>query len=350
MRTWDLLSELPIDVEGYRLDPHEIPFPNGGARRTTVVRMHGGGHEGIGEDVTYDAAAQLVFQDAGPHQPLAGGTTLAGFSRLLEGMELWPGSESDPAATADYRRWAFESAALDLALRQAGIPLSAALGRELRPLRFGASLGLGDPPDASRVRELLVRYPSTRFKLDATSAWTRALADELHATGAIDVVDLKGYYVGTVVDQAADPVLYRLIVDAFPDAIIEDARFVPEVEPILAPERSRLSFDAPIHSIGDARALPFAPEVLNSKPSRFGTLERLLDFYDWAAEEGIELYGGGQWELSVGRDQIQLLAALFHPDGPNDVAPRAYNAPEIADDLPTSPLVLRPSATGFGLS
>jgi hypothetical protein len=90
--------------------------------------------------------------------------------------------------------------------------------------------------------------------------------------------------------------------------------------------------------------------VLNSKPSRFGTLERLLDFYDWAAEEGIELYGGGQWELAVGRDQIQLLAALFHPDGPNDVAPRAYNAPEIADGLPTSPLVLRPSATGFDLS
>jgi hypothetical protein len=350
MRTWDLLSELPIDVEGYQLDPHEIPFPNGGARRTTVVRLHGGGHEGIGEDVTYDAAAQLVFQDAGPHQPLVGATTLAGFSRLLEGLELWPGSEPDPAATVDYRRWAFESAALDLALRQAGISLATALGREVRPLRFGASLGLGDPPDASRVRELLARYPSTRFKLDATSAWTRALADELHATGAIDVVDLKGYYIGTVVDQAADPVLYRLIVEAFPDAIIEDARFVPEVEHILAPERSRLSFDAPIHSIGDAQALPFAPEVLNSKPSRFGTLERLFGFYAWAAEEGIELYGGGQWELAVGRDQIQLLAALFHPDGPNDVAPRAYNAPEIADGLPTSPLVLRPSATGFGLS
>jgi hypothetical protein len=349
MRTWDLLSELPIDVDGYALEPHQIPFPNGGERRTTVVRLQGGGLSGVGEDVTYDAAAQLVFQDAGAHQALDGTTTLAGFSRLLEGLELWPGADSEPGATVDYRRWAFESAALDLALRQAGRSLAGALQRELRPLRFGASLGLGDPPDASRVRELLARYPDTRFKLDATSAWTRALADELHATGAIDVVDLKGYYHGTVVDQPADPVLYQLIVDAFPDAFIEDARFVPEVEQILAPQRARLSFDAPIHSIADAQRLPFAPQVLNSKPSRFGTLERLLDFYDWAADEGVELYGGGQWELAVGRDQIQLLAALFHPDGPNDVAPRGYNATVIADDLPTSPLALTPSSSGFGL-
>ncbi|MEO9174925.1 MAG: hypothetical protein ABI317_05370 [Gaiellales bacterium] len=350
MRTWELLSDLPIDVEGYHLDPHEIPFPHGEARRTTVVRLLGGGFAGSGEDVGYDADAQLVFQDAGAHQPLVGATTLAGFSRLLDGLELWPGAESDPNAMVDYRRWAFESAALDLALHQSGLSLAGALGREPQPLRFGASLGLGDPPDASRVRGLLARYPTTRFKLDATSGWTRTLADELHATGAIDVVDLKGYYVGTVVDQPADPVLYRLIVEAFPDAIIEDARYEPAVAEILLPERARLSFDAPIHSIGDAQALPFAPAVLNSKPSRFGTLERLLDFYDWAAEEGIELYGGGQWELAVGRDQIQLLAALFHPDGPNDVAPRRYNAAEIADDLPTSPLELRPSATGFGLS
>jgi hypothetical protein len=350
MRTWELLADLPIDVEGYRLEPHEIPFPQGGFRRTTVVRLYGGGLDGIGEDVSYDADAQIVFQDAGAHQPLAGATTLAGFSRLLEGLELWPGAEDETGATVDYRRWAFESAALDLALRQAGLSLGAALARDPKPLRFGASLGLGDPPDASRVRGLLARYPTTRFKLDATSAWTRELADELHATGAVDVVDLKGYYVGTVVDQPADPVLYRLIVEAFPDAIIEDARFEPLVAEILLPERARLSFDAPVHSIADAQALGVAPQVLNSKPSRFGTLERLFDFYDWSAAEGIELYGGGQWELAVGRDQIQLLAALFHPDGPNDTAPRAYNDPEIADDLPTSPLELRPAATGFGLA
>ena len=35
------------------------------------------------------------------------------------------------------------------------------------------------------------------------------------------------------------------------------------------------------------------------------------------------MYGGGMGENGVGRGQIQLLASLFHPDGPNDVAPSA---------------------------
>ena len=78
-------------------------------------------------------------------------------------------------------------------------------GARCRPLRFGVSFSLGDPPAATRIHDLRARYPGTHFKLDATSAWTRPLADELHATGAVDVVDLKGYYVGTVVDQPADP-------------------------------------------------------------------------------------------------------------------------------------------------
>ena len=33
------------------------------------------------------------------------------------------------------------------------------------------------------------------------------------------------------------------------------------------------------------------------------------------------MYGGGMGELGVGRGQIELLAALFHPEAPNDVAP-----------------------------
>jgi hypothetical protein len=350
VRTWDLLSDLPIDVQGYALEPHEIPFPNGGARRTTVVRLQGEGPTGIGEDVTYDADAQVVFQQAGAHLPLAGSTTLAGFSRLLGSLELWPGAADEPGASVDYRRWAFESAALDLALRQAGQSLSGALGRDVQPLRVGASMGLGEPPSTAKVHALLERYPTTRFKLDATAGWTQALVDELQATGAVDVIDLKGYYVGTVVDQPADPALYRLVVEGFPDAYIEDARDVPEVAGILGPVRDRLTYDAPIHSVEDALALPFVPKALNSKPSRFGTLEMLLDFYDYAEANGIALYGGGQWELSVGRDQIQLLAAIFHPDGPNDVAPGAYNAPEVAGDLPTTPLVLRPATAGFGLA
>ena len=52
-------------------------------------------------------------------------------------------------------------------------------------------------------------------------------------------------------------------------------------------------------------------------------------------------------ELGVGGGQIELLAALFHADAPNDVAPSAYDEDEPAGDLPTSPLMPRPEATGF---
>jgi len=52
-------------------------------------------------------------------------------------------------------------------------------------------------------------------------------------------------------------------------------------------------------------------------------------------------------ELGVGRGQIELLAALFHPDAPNDVAPSAYNEDDPAGELPASPLVPRPDAVGF---
>jgi len=116
---------------------------------------------------------------------------------------------------------------------------------------------------------------------------------------------------------------------------------------VLEPHRDRLTWDAPIHSWADVEALPFAPRCLNVKPSRFGTLERLLEFYDRCEERGIALYGGGQFELGVGRGQIQYLASLFSADGPNDVAPGGYNDPEPRPGLETSPLEPRPEPLGF---
>ena len=109
---------------------------------------------------------------------------------------------------------------------------------------------------------------------------------------------------------------------------------------MLAPHRARITWDAAIHEWSDVQALPFPPRCLNCKPSRFGSVKRLFDFYDGCAEHGIALYGGGQFELGPGRGQIQLLASLFHPDAPNDVAPAGYNSTEPAAGLPVSPLEL----------
>jgi hypothetical protein len=214
-------------------------------------------------------------------------------------------------------------------------------------VRFVVSLRLGEPPTLAPVSSRLALYPGLRFKLDPTSSWEEQLIAELKATGAVDSVDFKGLYTGTIVDQPADPLLYERVVTAFPDAWIEDPKLTPEIDELLADHRERFSWDAPIHSIADIEALPYPPRMVNVKPSRIGGLRKLLDTYDYCAERGIGNYGGGQFELGVGREQIQYLASLFHGDAPNDVAPTGFNLPDTAPDLPSSPLPPAPSPTGF---
>jgi hypothetical protein len=88
--------------------------------------------------------------------------------------------------------------------------------------------------------------------------------------------------------------------------------------------------------------------MVNLKPSRIGGLEDLCAAYDYCEGNGIGAYGGGQWELGVGRGQIQYLSSLFHPETPNDVAPTGYNnEAEPGPELPDSPLDPAPSPTGF---
>jgi hypothetical protein len=209
------------------------------------------------------------------------------------------------------------------------------------------SLRLGEPPTLDPVARRLALYPGLRFKLDPTSSWDEPLIAQLVDTGAVNSVDFKSFYTGTIVDQPADPVLYRRVVEAFPDAWIEDPALTPETEPVLAAHRERFSWDAPIHSIADIQALPYPPRMVNIKPSRLGGLRNLLEAYEYCATNGIGNYGGGQFELGVGRGQIQYLASLFHADAPNDVAPTGFNLPDTPPDLPSSPLQPAPARAGF---
>jgi L-alanine-DL-glutamate epimerase-like enolase superfamily enzyme len=344
--TWELLAELPLEIEDYSLRPLRAEVSSDFERKSTVIELRGARAEGIGEDVTYDAVDQEILQAAGASLPLAGRFTLASFSEHLAGLELFP-ETPQREVSARYRTWAYESAALDLALRQAGTTLHAALAREPAPVRFVVSLRLGEPPTVAPVSSLLELYPGLRFKLDPTSSWDEALIEQLRATGAVDSVDFKGHYSGSIVDQAADPALYGRVVEAFGDAWIEDPKLTPETDAVLAAHRERFSWDAPIHSIEDIQALPYPPRMVNIKPSRLGGLRNLLGAYDYCAAEGIGNYGGGQFELGVGREQIQYLASLFHADAPNDVAPTGFNLPQPLAGLPSSPLPPTPSAVGF---
>jgi hypothetical protein len=93
--------------------------------------------------------------------------------------------------------------------------------------------------------------------------------------------------------------------------------------------------------------MPVLPQTVNLKPSRFGSVEALFAGYDFCADRGMGAYGGGQFELGVGRGQIQYLAALFHADAPNDIAPAGYDALDPEPGLPESPLQPDPEPTGF---
>jgi L-alanine-DL-glutamate epimerase-like enolase superfamily enzyme len=346
MSTWAAVADLELEVDGYTMEGLQASVSSDFERKSTLIRLHGAGHEGLGEDVTYDAVDQEALQREGPVQPLAGRFTIASFCELIDGLELFP-EPPQREVSARYRAWAYESAALDLALRQAGTTLHQTLGREPAAVRFVVSLRLGEPPSLAPLLSRLEVYPGLRFKLDPTSSWDERLVAELVATGAVDSVDFKGLYVGSIVDQPPDPVLYRRVVEAFPDAWIEDPALTDETDAVLAPHRDRFSWDAPIHSIADILALPYPPRMVNIKPSRLGGLRNLLDAYDHCAHKGIGCYGGGQFELGVGRGQNQYLASLFHADAPNDVAPTGFNLPEVPAGLPESPLAPAPAPLGF---
>jgi L-alanine-DL-glutamate epimerase-like enolase superfamily enzyme len=352
MPTWDKLAALPVQIDDYELEGLSQAFGPEFERLTTIIRLRGGGEIGEGEDVTYDGLDHTNLQATGPVHPLAGEYTLGSFAELLDTLDLFP----DPPSRDDYRnyrRWAFESAALDLALRQAGKSLGDVLGRTPRPLTYVVSMRLGamgsDAPETSeKLRRVLEAYPGTRFKLDPTNTWTPELIAELVATGAVDSLDLKGKYKGTPVDVDTDPDLYRRLAESFPDAWLEDPDLDdPEATKALEPYRDRITWDAPIHSVADIEALPFPPKTVNVKPSRFGPLSALFAAYDYCDERGIGAYGGGQSELGIGRDHIQYLASLMHPDTPNDTAPKEFNLPEPPAGLPASPFEPPIARSGF---
>ncbi|MEA2230941.1 MAG: hypothetical protein QOD83_757 [Solirubrobacteraceae bacterium] len=346
MSTYELVADLPLTIEDYILEGLVQNVSSDFERKSTVIHLHGGGEEGVGEDVVYDAVDHEIAQEAGAVLALAGNWTIRSFAEHLATLDLFP-KEPQRDVSRMYRTWAYESAALDLALRQAGEPLHALLGREPRPLTFVVSLRLGEPPSLDPVTRRLERYPTLRFKLDPTASWDEELIASLVATGAVDSVDFKGLYEGTIVDQPADPVLYRRVVEAFPTAWIEDPKLTPEIDELLKPHRDRITWDANIHSIADIEALPFAPRMVNLKPSRLGGIKPLFDAYDYTARRGIGAYGGGQFELGPGRGQIQYLASLFHPDTPNDTSPSGFHVADPPPGLPASPLPPSPSPTGF---
>jgi hypothetical protein len=334
MALWERLSGLELEVEEFATERRSVAVSSQFTRVSTTVVLRGAEAEGRGEDVTYTPEDHDWFPQLQP----PGKTTLGELSEQFDGLQLFEG-EPKMAASLDYRRWAFESAALDLALRLNGLSLGSAVERDYGPVRFVVST-------RDDAFAWLTHYPDLELKLDPENDWERPFMERLAGADRVRVLDLKAYYRGTVVDLPPDPKLYAAVAELFPDAVIEDASLDGECGEILRGEAGRLSFDAPIHSVADVEALPLRTGWMNIKPSRFGKVARLLECVEYCDAHGIRMYGGGQFELGVGRRHIQVLASLFYADGPNDVAPSEYNAGGPRPGLPRSPLP-PPEAVGF---
>ena len=130
---WQALAGLRVRIDDYSVERRELAVSPEFTRVTTTVVLDGDGETGHGEDVTYTATDHDDFPD---EEMLSGTWTLDEYSHRVDDLSLWP-AEPQMEASTDYRRWAFESAALDLALRQAETSLADVLGRHTG--RFGSS-------------------------------------------------------------------------------------------------------------------------------------------------------------------------------------------------------------------
>ena len=313
---------------------------------TTHVRLIGAGADGLGEDVS-------VMEEDG--DLAARGAARAGArGRVDAGELLRPPRDARPVREA-------AGVGGDAALS----PLGARVGRAgpgPAPSRSRPARGGGAGAAAAALRQLARpgqaavdrsgAPPAVALSRSALQARRGGdlgaeLVDEVAATGAVDTIDFKGQYGFEVEDPQALANLYDRVIAAFPDAYLEDPHDLPEVASRLGDHLHRVSYDSPIRTAEDIGSTPLAARVVNVKPSRIGSVRELLEVYARCAREGRPMYGGGMGELGVGRGQIELLAAIFHPDAPNDVAPSAYKEDDPAGELPGSPLDPSPRRAAF---
>ena len=183
--TYSRVADLPLRIDRCELVPLVRDTSSGFTKVSIVVRLTGDGHEGQGEDITWDQIDQIEqLRHAGDLSWLRGRRTLDEFSTLLGLADLFP-VEPVRESARDYRRWAFESAALDLALRQSGVSLQDAVGRAAQPVNFVMSTRIADSSGLAALRALRGMDAALRFKLDLTPSWDRALLAELASLAAV---------------------------------------------------------------------------------------------------------------------------------------------------------------------
>jgi len=315
-----MLAALPVCVEAVEVQRRAVAVDDyaGGPRPSSVVLLSGLGQVGRGENVAFTEDEQARFA--------------AGASSLLRagarGDGAWRGRVDtllDQAARG-YQRAALEAALLDLALSQAGTTLAALAGAHERSIRVVLSFAARRDP-AAHVKALRAARrgrvgagpergappaPEVELKIDVDPSWDAAAATALAAERGVAVLDFKG---------RGEARLAALLSPLFPAALFEDPP-----EGTTHPRRAR---DASLPDTPAVEAALSRGEAVNLKAPRMGgplevlrALERVRQAGPGSpADHARVAYIGGMFEVDVGRTQARQLAALFCPDGPNDLAP-----------------------------
>ena len=109
--TYSRVAEWPVRIEHCELLPLVRDTTSGFTKVSIVVRLTGNGHEGQGEDITWDQIDQIEqLRRAGDLSWLRGRRTVEEFSTLLGLADLFPVEPIRDSARF-YRRWAFERGA-----------------------------------------------------------------------------------------------------------------------------------------------------------------------------------------------------------------------------------------------
>ena len=231
--SWELLAELPRRDRGLRA---------GGARSRRSQRLHAQEH---GDQAARRAARRAsartspttprttsILQAAGPVAAARGQLHAGLVLRAPRGPRRCSRRRRSARSRSSYRTWAYESAALDLALRQAGHDAA----RGARPRAAARALRrLAAPRRAADARRRSgAAWSSTRtlrFKLDPTSSWDEALDRRACRRPARWTRwTSRGSTRAPSSISRADPVLYERVGSAFPDAWIEDPELTPETD------------------------------------------------------------------------------------------------------------------------
>ena len=348
MTTWDAVADLPLVVEDYALQrpqldvSSEFRAPEHG---DPPARRRRGGH-GRGRHLRRPRPGGAAGGGAGP----------AARRPLDARVVLRPRRGARPVAGAARPRALAPVPGVGLRVRGArpraapGEPRAARGARTRAAARALRRLAAAGRAADARAGDAAARALPGHCASSSTprSDWTPEIFDALRATGAVDSIDLKGLYEGSIVDQGADPGLYARVADAFPDGLDRGPQAHPGDRrgPAPAPRphhvgrqhpRGRRHRGAPLPA-ADGQRQALARRAAARSSSRPTTTAR-------SAASACTAAGSSSSASAAGRSSC--LAGLFHPDAPNDVAPGGFNAPDPPPGLPESPLDPAPEPTGF---